>query len=209
MPKSKLIGFARLVDWVEGALDKEEAAAVAGQVAQANGETQATVAWLRTFFQASDTIVLAAPPAKVRDLLTRRFEAYAQDRRQPGFLQRLGASLTFDSKLQLATVSVRDVGMQAPPRQFVFATSIADVALSVRPQADGDSLYVSGQVFSRGDVSLGAFTVQLLQGTTEFGLTTADDLGEFTFAAVPAGVYDMILSSDQTEILIPAVELEA
>jgi hypothetical protein len=208
MPKSKPPSFARLVDWLEGNLSKEESAAAAAQVAQADEETQATVAWLRTFFRASDTIVLESPPDRVRDVLTRRFEAYAQGRRQPGMLQRLVAALTFDSKQQWAAIGAREVRMQAPPRQFVYSTGTTDIAINIQPQTEGDDLGVSGQVLPGGDGSPDAFTVQLLQGTTEFGLTTTDELGEFTFATVPAGAYDIVLSNDLAEILILDVELE-
>ena len=212
MPKSH--SFGRLVDWVEGTLGEEEAAVVAADVAQADDKTQAAVVWLRTFFRASESIVLASPPAKVRDILTRRFEAYAQDRRQPGFLQRLIATLTFDGNRQLVLVGAREVGIQASPRQLVYSTDVADIALSIQPQSADDSLRpaqgrlldVAGQVFPNDDTTPGPFAVQLLQDSTELGLTTTDDLGEFAFTGVPAGTYDIILSNDEAEILISGVE---
>ncbi|MFQ5857615.1 MAG: hypothetical protein ACE5LU_18575 [Anaerolineae bacterium] len=208
MPKTNALSFARLVDWIEGILTEEEATAVAAQVAIADDATRADVGWLRAFAQVSATIVLAAPSPEVRDLLVRCFEAYAQGRRQPGFLQRLIATLTFDSGVQLAAAGARGIDAQGPQRQLIYATDLADIALNVQPRARDKHLDVNGQVLPKGDVAPDIVSVQLLRGTTELGITTTDELGEFDFEAIPAGAYEMVLSTDQFEIVIATVELQ-
>jgi hypothetical protein len=55
MPGSrKRIAFSQLVEWVEGCLPEKEARAVQEQVAVADGETLADVAWLRKFLRATE-----------------------------------------------------------------------------------------------------------------------------------------------------------
>jgi hypothetical protein len=53
----------------------------------------------------------------------------------------------------------------------------------------------------------GAFGVQLLAGSSAVATTATNDLREFTFEAVPPGVYEIVVSSDRVEISIPQVEL--
>src|SRR5919107_1587208 len=95
--KSDDVEFVRLVDWVEARLSEQEARTVEEQVAAADSATRADVVWLRAFARISEHTVIASPPPEVRDALMERFEAYAEGKQQPNFLQRLVATLTFDS----------------------------------------------------------------------------------------------------------------
>lgn len=206
MSKSPPLTFARLLDWVEGKLSEKEATLVAAQVAGADEATQARVAWLREFIQISASTVLAPPPPEIRELLMRRFEAYRQKRSQPGLLQRLVAALTFDSGLQPATAGLR-AAAQAAPRQLIYTTDAAEIALNIQPRAFDQLLNVSGQIFPNRATRPDAFSVQLLRDMVEISLTTSDELGEFFLDAVPPGVYEMILSTAQVEITIKPIEL--
>ncbi|MBA3951791.1 MAG: carboxypeptidase regulatory-like domain-containing protein, partial [Rubrobacter sp.] len=47
------------------------------------------------------------------------------------------------------------------------------------------------------------------RGTEEVGTTATDELGEFAFESVPPGEYQILVSSEQVEILISPVELNA
>jgi hypothetical protein len=215
------------VDWIEGRLSEEEAQVVAEQVATADDATRADVAWLRAFARVSQATVLASPPPEVRAQLVRRFEAYAQDRRPPGFLSRLVATLTFDSYRQAGTVGVRGLSLPVPPqgwerekaggvgggnappseRQLIYITEVTDVVVHVWAHAQSRHVDVHGQVLPSADVTPDVFTVQLLGDTGEVGITTSDDLGEFTFEELVPGVYEMVVSTEQFEVLITPVEL--
>ncbi len=215
MPNSTALNFERLVNWLDGRLSEEEAAAVEKQVATADETARANIAWLRAFAKASDATTLASPPPEVRAELVRRFEAHVRERRQPGFFQRLIASLTLDSGSQLVTAGLRSVDAQPSQRQLVYSTDIADVALNVQARLYDKHLDIIGQVFPSGEAATialasrrnRAFSVQLLRDAAEFGLTTTDELGEFAFEAIPPGVYEIVLSAEQAEILIAPVEL--
>jgi hypothetical protein len=206
MPKSEDVEFAKLLDWVEGRLSEQEARAVERQVAAAGRATRAEVAWMRAFARISKDTVIASPPSEVRDTLIDRFETYAEGKQQPGFLERLVATLTFDSNLQPAT-GLRAAGITESQRQLVYSTDAADVAIIVRPRIRDGLLDVYGQILPSEATDSGVFGVQLLQGASEVATTATNDLGEFTFEAVSPGVYEVLTGSDRVEIQLPEVEL--
>jgi hypothetical protein len=206
MPKSEDMMFARLLDWVEDRLSEEEARAIEEQVAAADSATRADVDWLRAFARISEETVIASPPPEVRDTLIERFEAYAEDKRQPGLLKRLVATLTFDSGLQPA------LGWRATTpgsqRQLAYSTDVADVTINVRRRHSDRLLDIRGRVLPVSGTYPGNFGVQLLEGSSEVATTATNDLGKFAFEAVSPGVYEIVASSDRVEISIPQVDLQ-
>lgn len=207
MPKSEEdVEFSRLLDWVEGRLSEQEARTVEQRVAAADSATHADVAWLRAFARISDTTVIASPPPRVRDTLIERFEAYVEGKQHPGLLERLVATLTFDSGLQPA-LGLRAASIPESQRQFVYSTDAADVAMNVRPRPHDGHLDLDGQILPINSTDSLAFGVQLLEDSSETATTATNDLGEFTFEAVAPGVYELLASSERVEIHIPQVEL--
>jgi hypothetical protein len=206
MPESDDMEYVRLLDWVEGHLSEEEARAVEEQLAASDSATRAEVAWMRAFVRISESTVIVSPPSEVRDALIERFEAYAEGKQQPGFLERLVATLTFDSNLQPA-FGVRAAGVSESQRQLVYSTDAADVAIIVRPSPREGRLDVYGQILPVDGADSGIFGVQLLKDASEVATTATNDLGEFTFEAVMPGVYEALAASDRVEIQLPQVEL--
>jgi hypothetical protein len=202
----KRIAFSQLVDWAEGRLSEEEARAVEERMAVADASTLADVAWLRKFVRATEDSILESPPSEVRSTLIARFKAHAEGRRTPDLLKGVVATLTFDGSLRPA-VGARAAGTQGARRQLVYSADALDVALNFLPRARDKNFDLDGQVLPRNDVELGSFSVQLLQGETELGITATDDLGTFAFESIPSGVYEIILSTDQIEVSIAPVEL--
>ena len=205
MPDSEDLKLARLVDWVEGRLSEEEARAVERQVSEADRATREEVAWLRAFARISENTVIASPPPRVRETLTERFEAYAEGRQQPNFLNRLVARLTFDSGLEPA-LGWRTTSPELQ-RQLAYSTEAVDVVISVRPRPRDELLDLHGRIFSVNSTHPETFGVRLFVESSEIATTATNDLGEFTFEAVAPGVYEMIVSSERVEISIPQVEL--
>lgn len=208
MPNANEISFAHLANWLEGHLDEEEARTVEEQLGSASDATRADADWLRAFLNVSSEVELAAPPPEVRERLSRRFESYAEEKREPGFFRRLMATLTFDSAAGTAMAGVRSAGAAGgeAQRQLVYSTDAADVALDIRRR--GGKLDLGGQVLPASDEEPGEFSVQLLLGGEEFGIVAADELGEFSFESVPPGVYEVVLSTDEFEITVGPVGLE-
>jgi hypothetical protein len=206
MPKSENEEFARLVDWVEGRLSEQQVRTVEEQVSAGGSATRADVAWLRAFARLSEDTVIASPPAEVREALVERFEAYAEGKQHPGLLQRVVATLTFDSNVQ-AALGLRAVGVSGSQRQLVYSTEAADVALIVRRRSREGLVDIYGQILPVDSAHSGVFGVQLLEDSSEVATTATNDLGEFTFEAVAPGVYEALAGSARVEIRIPNVDL--
>lgn len=204
MSNSKKPNFDEILDWIEGRLPPQEAEAIAGRVAS-DEAARAEADWLRAFARVSEETVIESPPPGVRETLSRRFESFAAERRQPGLLQRLSAALSFDSGLQ-PSFGVRSAGAKEAQRQFIYSTDLADIALNVQPRVGG-KFDLLGQVLPSGEEDPEEFTVQLLKGGVEAGLAAADDLGEFAFGEIEAGVYELVVNIGNYEILIPPFQV--
>jgi hypothetical protein len=213
MNESNTARFAELLDWLEGRLPADEARALADRLQNADDRTQADLAWLRAFLQASQTVRLDAPPARVRATLRNRFADYAQAGQPPGFFRpdiyrRWLATLTFDSRAQPATAGLRSAAAEGLQRQLIYTTEVAEIALNLYPRPPDQRFNVTGQVFPKLDIPRDVFSVQLLRGALQAGLTMTDDLGEFAFDSVPAGEYELVISAGDFDIVIVSVQLQ-
>jgi hypothetical protein len=206
MAEHNELSFEQLVDWVDGRLTAEDAGSLARQVMASQPELQAEAAWLHAFRQMRQQIMLARPPAAVRQVLLARFADYAQGLRSPSLIQRIVAALTFDSLLQPLPAGVR--GEEARPRQLVFAAERLDLVLNIHPRPGDERLDLLGQILPN-DMALTpeSFAIQLLRDETEVAMAMADDLGEFDFTALTSGAYRLVLSGEDMEITLPAIEL--
>ncbi len=200
------IDFETLVDWAEGRLPEAEARDIEQRLAEADEATRVEAEWLRDFYRRSKGVIIEGPPAGQRAELAKTFEAYAEGRRQPGPLKRLTATLSFGGGLQ-PLAGVRSAG--GLEGQLVYTTEAADVALNFRRRPGNGKLDVDGQVFPNDQGEPEAFGVQILRGIDEVGTTATDELGEFSFEGVAPGEYQILLSSEEVEILISPVELRA
>lgn len=205
MRKTDNPNFALLLDWIEGRLSEEEATRVQARL-QGDAQLQADLAWIEHFTDARQRVTLATPPPRVRAVLNERFAAFAEDRRQPGLIERLVGLLTFDSRAQMATAGFRSAATQGLERQLVYSTEMAEIALNFQPDAQGEQVRLAGQIFTSMDLS-GPLLIQLIQQDAEVAHATADELGEFTLPSVPVGEYELLLSSDEFEVLLEAVPL--
>lgn len=206
--------FAELLDWLEGRLPPEEAAAVAQRLEQAGEASQADLDWLRAFHAARQAVRLAAPPPNVRAELRRRFAAQAQATSPPGLFARLVAALSFDSRTQPATAGLRST-QGTDRRQLVYSAASVEVALDLQAMEDtpGGSpaergLRLSGQVFAAEAAPAQVYAIQLLRQGGEVALTATDDLGEFALTNLPAGDYELVATASDHEVLLPAIRLE-
>lgn len=185
--------FAQMIDWLDGRIPL-----TADQLATAD---PAERRWLQSFQQLSQQITLATPPAAVRQNLRQQFAAFAQTRQQPGFFQRLVAALSFDSFTQAAPAGVRAANLPSGTRQLVYSTHTADIALNTQQQDEMIQLW--GQIFLLQPATDPNLSVQLWRDQQEIGLTLANDLGEFTFSGLIPGTFEIVISSDTFEIIIP------
>lgn len=196
----------RLLDWLEGKLTAEEAAEIARTVA-ADPELVERAGWLQGFLDLSRVTTLADPPAAVRQAATAAFEAYVQSRRPPGLVQSFIAVLTADTWQRPAPAGVRRASLRSEPRQLIYSSDLADIALNAHMQLDGQQVNLEGQVFPLNEDAPADFLVQLLQEGVERQLALADELGKFSFADLPPGRYELLLSQAEVAIEVGPLEL--
>ena len=207
MNKSNAPRFSELLDWLEDRLPPDKSRAVAERIQSADAATQADLDWLRLFLQARQSVQFASPPPSVRETLRRGFAAYAETREPPGPFLRWLATLTFDSRAQPVTAGLRSAAEGSQQRQLIYTTEAAEIALSVQSVLPDKNFIVTGQIFPIGDTPTHTFSIQILRDAWEVALAATDELGEFTFADVPAGEYDIVVSAGQYEVVIPSLRL--
>jgi hypothetical protein len=208
MNESNGPSFSELLDWLEGRLSPDEAGAVAERLHAADAATQSDLDWLRLFLQARQSIQFASPPPSVRETLKKRFAAYVEARHPPGLFQRWLATLTFDSLVQPVTAGFRSAAEEGQRRQLIYTTEAAEIALNIHSNLPGKNLIVTGQIFPTTDTPMHAFSIQLLRDSREVDLAATDELGEFTFSELQAGEYQMVVSAEHYEMVIPSVPLQ-
>jgi hypothetical protein len=198
------IGFGLLADWLEGRLPADEARSVEEAVAAADGDTLADVAWLRRFFEATESAIVESPPPWLEDTLVATFEDHTRGRPAPGLFRRMLAGLTFDSNLQPAA-GLRAVGGQQARRQLIYQAEVFDLALNFMARDADSDLDIDGQVFPHEDGEQEILVVQLLRDGEELALTVTDELGSFAFRRVEPGRYELVLGTEGTEVSISPV----
>lgn len=203
----KSVNFATLVDWMEGRLSTEETREVDEAVAGAEDATLADVAWLRRFFAATENAPTELPPRKLRNVLVDVFEAQAGNRQTPGIVDRVVATLTFDSNLQPAA-GLRAIGAQPSRRQLIYGTDAFDLIVNVLARGTDNDVDLYGQVLPHEGEDTEFLSVQLLDDGEEQALTAIDELGSFTFRRVPPGGYELVLSADRLELSIRALDVD-
>ncbi len=157
--------------------------------------------WEAKFAELAKRSQLHRLPNGARDTLADQFKQYKQARRG-GIIKHFVASLSFDSAVTPLLAGARNA-VSAENRQFVYTTDFGDVALDL--SGTGEQLTVSGQLFL--DDADGNLLIQLVQNDTEIAQATADELGEFQLDAIPAGIYDVIASSDAFDVELQQVPL--
>lgn len=205
MKKNDTPEFEQLMDWLEGHLSPEEAQIVALLIVEAGPAVKADVQWLRAFYQASQRVALQEPPTAVSDQLEKQFATFVRSRR-PSRWHSLIATLTFDSQTQLA-VGVRTAVPPEDQRQLVYTANVATVVCTLQRRSRDRRFDLLGQFLPTEMTEVDLVRVQLLREKQLFDHTFTDDLGEFTLVALPAGLYELVLRSDQFEITIPSLHL--
>jgi hypothetical protein len=189
---NQTVTFEQMIDWLDGRapLDTE----------QLETADHADMNWLQSFHQLSQQVSLDVPPTAVRQNLRHQFAQYAQAKQKPTLFQRLVAVLSFDSFAQPTVAGVR-AAASGDTRQLVYNTRAADIAINTQRQ--NEQVNLAGQVFLLRELPDPILSVQLWRDRNAIGLTTTNDLGEFAFQDLAPGSFEVIISGDTFEIIIP------
>jgi hypothetical protein len=206
MANSQIPDTAQIADWLEGKLAPEKTAVFA-QLIAANPQLQERVNWLQEFLQISRATTLVQPPDSVRQAATAAFAAYAKTKRPPGLLQTLLATLTADNWQRPALAGARNVSLRSEPRQLIYSSPVADIALNAHMQSGSQMITLDGQIFPLDESDPFDFVIQLLHDDREYHLTFTDTLGKFSLAGLDSGQYTLVVSRAGAEIEISPLDL--
>lgn len=195
---SRHISFEKLAELAENRLPDEERAASLGHVSACPHCT----ARLDSLEQVINLMLTDRAEDAPRDVKANAVGLF--QRRgfsiKPSIVQRLLASLSFDSAQVLPAHGLRSGQPQA--RQLLYSAGENDLDLRIRPS--GDAWVVSGQVL--GQCSGGAVE---LHGEAGAAAAPLNDLCEFALPPVPAGSYTLRLRLTDMEVEVPDLELRA
>ncbi len=206
MTQINVPNFEQLVDWVEGRLTPDLAERVAQWVAQADAETQATVAWIRAMNRSRRFGALStpSPAAKAKALAALNQARQAQ---QPNLLRRLVAALQPAQSPRLA--GTRSGAVKAGHRRVSYVAAEIEIVLEIESRRQDEQFDLTGQLFANDELAWADMTAQLVRDSDGAVIAEhhVDELGEFTFEAIPASVCTVLLRTTQSEIELPAVHL--
>jgi hypothetical protein len=115
------------------------------------------------------------------------------------FAQKVLAVLQVDLLPGTAVFGERSASSAAQARQMLFGAGENSIDLRVTKNEKG-VLDIQGQILGEGfancRVTLGEFD------------TEANELSEFKFTEIPAGVYDLVFRTNQREIVVKALNLD-
>ncbi|MCU0492642.1 MAG: hypothetical protein MUD01_13700 [Chloroflexaceae bacterium] len=181
-----------LVDLAEGRLSAEESTRLRQTVA-ANPQAAAELAWLEQTLGLMRSDDSEDAPDHVINRALRLVRPPTPAPAAPGLLQRLLASLRFDSMNQPLAMGVRSGG--ATVRQLLYNADDRDIDLRIVPE--GTLWRISGQILGpdeSGEVLLHSSDVSV---TAEL-----NTLSEFNLPLVPAGAYNLTIRQGNCEIEI-------
>jgi anti-sigma factor RsiW len=195
---SSHIRFEQLVDLVDGRLPAEDQSQIVAHLA-ACPQCTAEKAWLERVIglMRTDTTESAPPVviARTLKLFTSRQQPAAPEPRQR---RRIFASLWLDNAMPPLAFGLRSG--QAEARQRLYSAGSYDLDLRLKPV--NQEWVVSGQLL--GAAASG--TAKLLGDAAQVE-SELNALSEFTFSAVPSGLYTLVLYLDDVEIEVTILEL--
>jgi len=191
------------------------AESIRAHLASGCARCQGNLAWVEKIVRLAATDETTEPPRWVLNRAIQLFEQMGP-KRQPGFLEKIMASLVFDTLAQPQMAGVRRAGPET--RQCLYRAGDFDVDLSVELGQAPDTVTITGQVLRAEGASqdvghslaeVGHRQASLLQQTETIQTTVTDHLGEFSFEAVLQGVYDVRITLADHEVWIPGLEIGA
>jgi hypothetical protein len=200
-------GIEQLLDFVQGRARAALADQIQTHLASGCARCQDHVDWIREIVHLTASDDSVEPPSWVLNRAIGLFQA-PSEQPKPSLLQRLVASLVFDSLTQLQPAGVRQSTSAA--RQVLYRASDWDVDLSFEAGEKPETIDIAGQML-KGGVSLeqvAGIPVHLAQAGNILFSAQTDQLGEFTFDHVPAGTYELSIELHSQRLWIEHLDVK-
>ncbi len=199
--------FATLIDYVDGRLGDDGAALVVSHLGAGCLKCDGVRQWYVRVRDIAAGDELSDPPAWVLQRALRLFNAeHAPTTLAPttlGKLKQLVASLVFDSLSQPVTEGVRLT--QSPVRQLLYRADAYSIDLQIAPREDSVA-ELHGQVLREGETrfdSVNGLRIELAGKGRLLHSTFTNEMGEFEFAIVRHGDYELRINMREGTLTIP------
>lgn len=195
------IKFEQLADLAEGRLGAPEMNESLSHVTSCQ-QCSTELAGLKQTIGLMRSDLAENAPAYLIERVTNLFKSRAT-KKTPSLVQRLQAALQFDSWQMTPAIGLR--AGQSAVRQMMFTAGEHDLDLRLR--TSGADWIISGQVLGAGQS--GQVMLKEINDSTETKLQAElNDLLEFTLPAAAAGKYQLVLTLDDMEIIVPEFDLQ-
>lgn len=195
-------GFERLIDFLDDRLDEEQAARMAAHLLTNCDSCNESRTWylqVKSIAASDDSI---APQSWVFKRAVHIFETARLPRLGGRFGQAI-ASLVFDSFARPALAGVRST--ETANRQLLYSAGDYRVDLQVAA-AEHARADLMGQVLMEGEATFDAVSglkLDIARGGKVVYSVKTDEIGEFKFAGLEFGVYDLTVELSEGIITIP------
>jgi len=200
-------GIEQLLDFVQGRAEAALADQIQTHLASGCARCQGDVEWVHQIVRLTASDDSVEPPSWVLNRAIRLFPA-PSEQPKPSLLQRLVASLVFDSLTQLQPAGVRQSISAA--RQVLYRASDWDVDLSFEAGEQPETIDITGQVLKEeaSPEEVAGIPVHLAQAGKILFSAQTDQLGEFTFDHVPAGTYELSIELRSQRLWIEHLDVK-
>ena len=202
-------GFERVIDYLDGLLESEQAVEVAAHFAGACSLCAADRAWYERVKMVASSDDTVEPPPWVLKRAARLFATLRARAGVRAALGRLVASLVFDSQTRPMPAGVRLT--ETADRQLLYRAGDYTVDLQIASIDAGARL--SGQVLKEGEFkfeSVAGLKIVLLseeEQSAEEQSAVANSFGEFTLPSVGCGRYDLRIEAGDGDITIVGLNI--
>lgn len=150
-----------------------------------------------------DTLERSRTPEPPASVLQRAFDLFERPAARASLLERVVASLAFDSRLNMMPAMAR----ASTGASFNLVFTAAQTSIYLWCEFDGVRWQVTGQV-QADQAESSAFESVLAIREGGKVQTEVDEDGEFRLSDLTSGRYDLVLPGAMQEVFIPAVSLD-
>jgi hypothetical protein len=191
---AQAVTFAMLADWIEERLPPEETRRITAAV-EADSALEAAAAWIREFHCLAGELLVADPPATVRQELEGLFEGHCSGEDAPLSFRRHEAVFAGE----------RADGQES---QLFYSTPAGNLKLVMRQRLPAAQFDLHGVFYARAEgEELPVFAAELQDEQWVLALQASDPWGEFSFSRLPAGRYRLLISGEAMELSISDLRL--
>jgi hypothetical protein len=216
----RCVEIGQLLDLAKNRVDAAVAETIRGHLADGCSRCQNNWAWVEKVIRLAASDDSVEPPRWVVNRAISLFEERGP-KHQPGFVEKLVASLVFDTLAQPQMAGARRAGLAT--RQCLYRAGAFDIDLSFEAGQSSDTIDLTGQVLRKEGASdeishlfddVGHVQVCLLQQVREavwitIQTASTNHLGEFNFEGVRRGAYDLKISLTNREVWVPGLDVKA